>query len=90
MTDIEREARLLCKANGQNPDKELRVSREYMWRAYALQAEGLAEAGLVIRPLEPTEEMLSADVSGQWEWTGDFNKAARTQTWQAMNAAYKP
>ena len=59
MNDIERVARLLCKADQGTPDKELRVSGKYMWQAYALQAKGLAEAGLVIVPRKLTNQAIA-------------------------------
>lgn len=72
------------KLDGYNEVAVLSVDFEDAKRAIVAHVAALAEEGFVVVPHEPTEAMLSADISGQWEWTGDFNKAARTHIYKAM------
>ena len=54
--------------------------------AIAAHIAALHEAGFSIVPREPSEAMLNVEMSSRWEWTGDFNKAARKHIYEAMIA----
>lgn len=54
MSEIERNARLLCRADGWGPEV-LRPDRLPRWKGYEFIAEQLVAAGLTLARLEPDE-----------------------------------
>ena len=89
MNETERIARILCKAEGYNPDAGISGNRK-TWEINAHQGQALAEQGLTIVPTTPTPKMLE-DV-GTMEgfevdaFEGDCDRP-HIEWWQAMIAA---
>lgn len=62
MDRVERNARLLCEAEGEDPDMPVGTPPDDMrpfWHDYVPQVQGLAAAGLTLAPLEPDEETVA-------------------------------
>lgn len=74
MDEIERNARRLCRADGEDPDMPVGTPPDDLrpfWREYVPQVHGLAAAGLTIMPIEPNDDVIGREEGRDDWWSGE-------------------